>query len=57
MEAKQQPQGQDPVKSENAEVTIGRRSSGGKDLDDVDMSSPDCRQDIVSMLTLDFICG
>lgn len=57
MEAKQQPQGQHPVKSENAEVTIGRRSSGGKDLDDVDTSSPDCRQDIVSMLTLDFICG
>lgn len=56
MEAKQQPQGQDPVKSENAEVTIGRRSSGGKDLV-VDTSSPDCRQDIVSMLTLDFICG
>ncbi|XP_075870891.1 DNA repair protein RAD52 homolog isoform X2 [Nelusetta ayraudi] len=31
MEAKQQPQEQDPVKSENAEVTIGRRSSGGPD--------------------------
>lgn len=41
MEAKQLQQQQDTFKSENAEVTIGRRTSGGKNLHRNDVHSSD----------------